>query len=541
MGGATVDRIPQIVAIVTVSAQGRLNLKKAAREHLDLGNAQAVFLDMGDEILLSAEGGRGTECPLAKGGRITLPEYALSILGIAGRSLVGLVQRERALAVKRVDILEGEGDRPRLLDVETAYGITRRAESSPMPEKLLLRLRERFRDLKLRYDAREFLKGRQTLEAWKSRKLLGMTEPSDERLRENLIGERLGRQREDGSWDGQVAVTARNLRELAGLGMTRERRELQRVAEWLMARPESAHNPGMFFATDQLVEEQATVVAEKRKAIEEGKRGPKPRFRKLTASEKRLVMAGDDLIGAPCGPRIMWPNALVLEALLALGYEGHPRVQRALRTLLTQEWCECGYQHGLSDWRRAQPFTMDEIEAIEAMYVSQYRFGGRRLEELKTADMAHSPPHMPRIVHTAAGDAHEYLLRMDAHLQGCEVITTMAMSRVVDERMKRFAEAHLWRFAGQQHSPDGRFPEERGGYGLVQAGLLDLFARYDHPVSKAAIMRSIPWILDSQNEDGSWGEEPRKEASTLAILSALVSVGDLLPSGLMPQHRYTST
>jgi bifunctional DNA-binding transcriptional regulator/antitoxin component of YhaV-PrlF toxin-antitoxin module len=534
VGSATVDGIPQIVTIVTVSAEGRLNLKKAARQHLGLEDAQTLFLDTGDEIILSAEGGKGSECPLEKGGRITLPEDALSKLGIAGRSLVGLVQRERALAVKQVEVVEGEGERPRLLDVETAYRITRRAESNPMPEKLLPKLTERYGDLKLRYDAGEFLKGRQTLEAWKARKLLGTTEPSDEQLKETLIGERLGRQREDGSWEGQVAVTARNLRELADLGMTREDRELERSVEWLMARPESAHNPGMFFATDQLVEEQATVAEEKRKAIEEGRRGPKPRFRKLRAPEKRLVMAGDDLIGAPCGPRIMWPNALALEALLALGYEGHLRVQRALRTLLAHEWCECGYQHGRSDWRRAEPLTMDEIAAIEATCVSQYRFGGRRTEELKTADMAHSPFHMPRIAHTAAGDADEYLLRMDAHLQGCEVITTRAMSQVGDARMKRFAEAHLWRFAGQQQSLDGRFPEERGGYGLLQAGLLDLFARYDHPASKAAIMRAIPWILGSQNEDGSWGEEPRKDASTLAILSALVSVGDHLPSDLKP-------
>jgi hypothetical protein len=534
MRSVTVDEIPQIVTIVTVSDEGRLSLKKAARQHLGLGDAQALLLDMGDEIILSAEGGRGSECPLEKGGRITLSEDALSTLGIAGRSLVGLVQRERALAIKKVEVVEGEGERSRLLDVETAYRITRRAESNPMPEKLLPRLRERYRDLKLRYDAGEFLRGRQTLEAWKARRLLGMTEPSDEQLRQNLIGERLGRQREDGSWEGQVAVTARNLRELTDLGMTREGSELQRSVEWLMTRSESAHNPGMFFSTDQLVEEQADIVEEKRKAIEEGRRGPKPRFRKLRASEKRLVMAGDDLIGVPCGPRIMWPNALTLEALLALGYEDHPRVQRALRTLLTQEWCECGYQHGLSDWRRVEPLTMDEIEAIEAACVSQYRFGGRRAEELKTADMAHSPFHMPRIAHTAAGDADEYLLRMDAHLQGCEVITTRAMSQIGNERMKRFAEAHLWRFAGQQHSLNGRFPVERGGYGLLHAGLLDLFARYDHPASRVAIMRAIPWILDSQNEDGSWGEEPRKDASTLAIASALVSVSDHWPSGLTP-------
>jgi hypothetical protein len=47
-------------------------------------------------------------------------------------------------------------------------------------------------------------------------------------------------------------------------------------------------------------------------------------------------------------------------------------------------------------------------------------------------------------------------------------------------------------------------------------------------------MRSIPWIVDEQNVDGSWGEESGKDAATLAVLSALVSVNAHLPAGLLP-------
>ena len=57
---------------------------------------------------------------------------------------------------------------------------------------------------------------------------------------------------------------------------------------------------------------------------------------------------------------------------------------------------------------------------------------------------------------------------------------------------------------------------------------------FDHPIARAGIMRSVPWIVAAQNRDGSWGEEPRKDASTLAVLRALVSGKGYLPAGLSP-------
>ena len=55
-------------------------------------------------------------------------------------------------------------------------------------------------------------------------------------------------------------------------------------------------------------------------------RGTRPRFREIKRSEQSLVAAGDALIRRPCGPRIMWPNALAVEALVAAGYEDSDRV-----------------------------------------------------------------------------------------------------------------------------------------------------------------------------------------------------------------------
>jgi len=255
------------------------------------------------------------------------------------------------------------------------------------------------------------------------------------------------------------------------------------------------------------------------------KRGKKERFRQLNASEKKIIKAADDQIINPCGPRIMWPNALVLEALLMLGYEHHERIQTALRTLLTgRDWCECGFQHGLSSWRRHEPYSTEDIETFEKACIQQYTYGGvTSLDALRKWDVAYTRRKL-RVSHKPVTGGTEYQLRMPSHIQGCEAVTTRAMSHVTDEKLRRFAEAHLWRFAGLQHSADGQFAFERYGSGHSQAGFLKIFAGYDCPVADVVVFRSLPWILDSQNNDGSWGDGSNKNAETLAIIIALTRI-----------------
>jgi hypothetical protein len=176
---------------------------------------------------------------------------------------------------------------------------------------------------------------------------------------------------------------------------------------------------------------------------------------------------------------------------------------------------------------------MGAIEAFEQQCMHQYRYAGlRSLDALAKADMSQPTFEYPRIALAATARGDEYMLQMRTHIQGCEFITTRAMSRVHDKKMRRFAEAHLWRFASRQLAPNGTFAKESYGTGFDQAGILEAFARYDHPVSKVVVMRSLPWIVTAQNEDGSWGEDPRRDVSTLAIVSALSSVRAYLPPRL---------
>lgn len=525
-------KIPQIVAILPVKTGGKLRLVKSVKDYLGLEKEQSLYLDNKDEILLTTGASNKPEIAVDRGGSLFLPEAVIQQLELTESSLVGLVQRPNAVAVKKVEIEEISRDKPRLVDIETPTKIVRRVEVPPMPDDLICKLHVEYAALQLHYDIKDFVKGRSNLAAWKTRQMLDCADPSDVDFCQKMIKERFAAQEENGSWSENVILTARNLRELAELGVDKKHEELQRAAAWLMDRSQSVHNPGMFFAADPLVKEQAEVAAQRKVQ----KQGTRPRFRQIKTSEKKHIMSGDDLIYAPCGPRIMWPNGLTMEALLALGYEDQERMQTLLETLTSQDWCECGYQNGAGAGVGRKPLAEDALTAFEASCIAQYRYNGLLdSQELKQADMAHRTFAM-RVAQVPAegiGDGENvFILGMPDHIQGCEFITTRSLSQVRDSKARRFAEAHLWRFASRQYAADGTFPSERYGTGFHQAGILQAIARYDHPVVRVIILRALPWIVQNQNADGSWGEGERKDAETCAIIYALLSVRELLPPAI---------
>ncbi len=523
--GAPED-VPQVIAIVQPTRAGKISLKKIVREFLQTGK-DPLYIEMGEEVLLSAKPSP-TAIPVeGSGSRIVLPQAVVKTLGLNQDTLLAILEREGAVALKRFEIADQLGQEAQIVDIENAYRVLRIAYTSPLPETLLPQLKARHSDLALRYNVRSFLESQETLAAWQARRRLGCPDEGDKALRQALVEERLAAQQENGSWEDQIPLTARHLCELADLGLTAEHPALARGAKWLLDRPQSEVNPGMWFGSDALVEAQAKVIADRRA----GKGG---RFREIRGPEQRQVIRGDDLIQKPCGPRIMWPNGLVIEAMLRLGYESHERIQTALSTMTTADWCECGYQHGVLERHGQDADSEPALEAFERICVDQYRFGGMRgPQALAEADLAHQTNQIRTAYQeTIAGD--EYPLRMPDHIQGCEFITTRSLSQVQDPFVRRFAEAHLWRFAGIQHGPNGTFPEEQYGTGFGQIGILEAVARYNHPASKVMVERALPWVVNAQNEDGSWGEGTRRDVTTLAVVNALLSVEDTLPEGMRP-------
>jgi hypothetical protein len=209
----------------------------------------------------------------------------------------------------------------------------------------------------------------------------------------------------------------------------------------------------------------------------------------------------------------MWPNALVVEALVGLGYEKHPRVQSALNTLTMREWCECAYQHGTSDWRDAVPAPAELVASYEEHCRQRFHYGG------------YSDPAwlIGKDAPTRVGQRPEpdsFTVAMPDHVQGCEFITTRALAGVQDPRVQMFAAAHLWRFAAIQRA-DGTFPAERYGAGFGLVGLLEAASRYDHPASAIMLLRALPRIVEIQNDDGSWGDGASRDWETLAVMRIL--------------------
>jgi len=63
--------IPQIIAIVKASSDGRMSMKKDVRTHLKMGTAKKLYLDTEEEVRLTAKEGKGEEVSIERGNRIT--------------------------------------------------------------------------------------------------------------------------------------------------------------------------------------------------------------------------------------------------------------------------------------------------------------------------------------------------------------------------------------------------------------------------------------------------------------------------------------
>ena len=237
-------------------------------------------------------------------------------------------------------------------------------------------------------------------------------------------------------------------------------------------------------------------------------------------------MTGNDLLRNVCGPRIMWPNAQVLEALLILGYEDNERVQTAIQSLTAGRWCECAYQHGFTAKTELAAKGPPLLEDLERICMAQYKYGGINSLDMLKENVGYKVGMLiPRKKCTAKEGYSEYTLALDElNVSGCEAMTVKALGYANNLKARRMAEAHLWRFAGLQHGPDGEFASGITLTYLAETEYLDIFSRYDTAISRAVLLRSIPWIHKHQNEDGSWGDGRERENATLAVIKALKNI-----------------
>jgi hypothetical protein len=165
--GAPED-VPQVIAIVQPTRAFKIPLKKIVRGHLQ-ADSKPLYLEVGNEVLLTT-----TPSPIAipvqrSGSRIALPDTVVAELGLEQDTLVAFLERAHAVALKRLDIAEQAGDQAKAVDIETAYRVTRTVYTCPLPDVRLPRLRDQHSELVLHHSVRHFLEGTKTLSAWQAR------------------------------------------------------------------------------------------------------------------------------------------------------------------------------------------------------------------------------------------------------------------------------------------------------------------------------------------------------------------------------------
>lgn len=510
------ETIPQIIAYTSISEKGVIFFKKKVKDYLKIDEIQPITISSENEILLSAKEG-GVKLTILPGNRLQLPSYVLKKLQLTKKSKICFIQRKNTVAIKKFEIEVIDAKLPRIVDFETPYLVTRRVETFGDPIEIYDQLKNQKDDFKLKFNVKKFWQNKKSLYAWKARQVLCSIEESDNEFQIDLIQERLQSQNDNGSWGNNVISTAKNILELNKLGLNSNHPQIQKAISYLIDQQQSSYNPGMFFLKEDLVKEQLEIVEQRKQQT----RGTRDRFRKKVSSEIKQITLFDKLYFNPCGQRIIWANAIVMETLLAFGYEFHNRIQIALDTLAFTRWCECAYQHGKSDWRRVNSKSLKEIENFQKQTIFEFKHGG--ISNFETLGIIPSQNHFLRIKEKTKKNHIEYILRMPMPQQGCEYITTGALHQVKDERISNLVQAHLWRFTALLFNALQQpvIATELEKYNITYYFQLQVLAKYDSLPAKLGIHLALPWIVENQNENGSWGEEKYRESATLAVINAL--------------------
>ncbi len=128
----------------------------------------------------------------------------------------------------------------------------------------------------------------------------------------------------------------------------------------------------------------------------------------------------------------------------------------------------------------------------------------------------------------------------EAFVSGCQcyIIESAQKQRKLHGRSSHAPKIRLWEFAAVLNLTEERMADLRGLEVTDRAlFFLQIFSRCDEPVAKLAMARMLPWLVNAQNRDGSWGRESFKDAASYAAVQALVSLGEHLPSGFFGSKR----
>ncbi|MCE7746648.1 MAG: hypothetical protein GPJ52_16085, partial [Candidatus Heimdallarchaeota archaeon] len=188
MGKRILSTLPQILGFTTISLEGKFKLKKSVLNYFGFNNLQVLYLDTKNELLLTTNK-MGERLSVLPNNWLVLPGNARENLQLTGKTNICFIQRQNGVAIKRYKMTVKKSRRPRIVDIESSYLVTRRVETFGDAAELLNELVNSQVNYKLKFDNAEYWKGKKSLSAWKARQLLDMEEETDEELLRTLIQE----------------------------------------------------------------------------------------------------------------------------------------------------------------------------------------------------------------------------------------------------------------------------------------------------------------------------------------------------------------
>jgi len=515
------------VVITARLRKGNVLLIKKAWMHGGLPGVTGLGFKPGAEIQVVSGNG---------GNKAVLPAWAVKQLSLGSDDVVCVTERDSKYYLKRLELVERPSRIPGRFVVDSfdqdrvCRTFTRMTDLSRVTnEDAQAILSEMGR---LHHDPLEPLRQVPGEAGWMARReLLGGWTAADKSAIEGYKKEVLADQDGDGSWAGSTVRTAFNVIRLTQVGATRRLPALRKATDWLLSTPEPDGLPGVFMFSPELTEEFNAWRAEGNI----GRFTPDGKQKRYRDHERHEFGRGGD-IGYPregCEPRVIWPNAVCLEALLRAGLHAHPRVGQAINTSLVgsgwegwratnfgKPWCGCAGKvlgGGLVVEKVASkadfngPVAHPEVlaclnfegirEPWEYATVNSRRGcvdagGGRALWIQEGTGTCGTDGNCSTVMHRA--------MSFHPHYAGSDLETTAILN-----------------FRGIHRS-----------YSLVALEWLEDRPR---PLSAFLVLRSVPHLIRCQEEDGLWPASPgrTREDASLVILRALKSHGfldALLPS-----------
>ena len=128
MGKRIISTIPQVLGYTSISPEGKFKLKKTVLNYFGFNDVQILYLDTKNELLLTTNK-LGEQLSVMPTNWLIIPVTAQKKLQLKSRTNICFLQRQNGVAIKRFEIAVLQRKRPRIVDLESTYFVTRQIET----------------------------------------------------------------------------------------------------------------------------------------------------------------------------------------------------------------------------------------------------------------------------------------------------------------------------------------------------------------------------------------------------------------------------